>query len=53
MTELTNLTIADARDRLRDKSLTARELTEAHLEAIEAANGALNAYRAADARARA
>jgi aspartyl-tRNA(Asn)/glutamyl-tRNA(Gln) amidotransferase subunit A len=42
--ELTGLTIADARDALRKKEITARELTEAHLSAIEAANGALNAF---------
>jgi aspartyl-tRNA(Asn)/glutamyl-tRNA(Gln) amidotransferase subunit A len=42
--ELTGLTIAEARDRLRKKEITARELTEAHIAAIEAANGALNAY---------
>ena len=44
MTELTDLTIAEARDGLRDKSFTARELTQAHLDAIETANAALNAY---------
>ncbi len=44
MGELTGLTIAEARERLRKKEITARELTEAHLCAIEAANGALNAY---------
>ena len=44
MTELTDLTIAEARDGLRGKSFTARELTQAHLDAIAAANAALNAY---------
>ena len=44
MTELTDLTLAEARDRLRAKSVSARELTEAHLVAIEAANAALNAF---------
>jgi aspartyl-tRNA(Asn)/glutamyl-tRNA(Gln) amidotransferase subunit A len=44
MSELTGLTIADAREKLRKKEITARELTEAHLTAIDAANGALNAY---------
>ena len=44
MSELTGLTLAEARDRLRKKELTARELTEAHLSAIEGANAALNAY---------
>ena len=42
--ELTGLTIAEARAKLRDKEITARELTEAYLAAIDAANGALNAY---------
>ncbi len=42
--ELTGLTIAEARDRLRKKEITARELTEAHLCAIDAANSTLNAY---------
>jgi aspartyl-tRNA(Asn)/glutamyl-tRNA(Gln) amidotransferase subunit A len=42
--ELTGLTIAEARDRLRKKEITALELTEAHLAAIEGANAALNAY---------
>ena len=44
MTKLTDLTIAEAREGLRDKSFSARELTQAHIEAIEAANGALNAF---------
>ncbi|WP_083239389.1 Asp-tRNA(Asn)/Glu-tRNA(Gln) amidotransferase subunit GatA [Methyloceanibacter superfactus] len=44
MTDLTDLTIAEARDGLRGKSFTARELTQAHVDAIEAANAALNAY---------
>ncbi len=44
MTELTDLTLAEARDRLRAKSVSARELVEAHLAAIEAANAALNAF---------
>jgi aspartyl-tRNA(Asn)/glutamyl-tRNA(Gln) amidotransferase subunit A len=44
MSELTGLTLAEARDRLTKKQITSRELTEAHLAAIEAANGALNAY---------
>ncbi len=44
MTKLTDLTIAEARDGLRDKSFSARELTQAHLEAIEAANAALNTF---------
>ncbi len=44
MSELTGLTLAEARDRLKAKEITARELTEAHLAAIEAGNAALNAY---------
>ncbi len=44
MSELTGLTIAEARDALSKKEITARELTEAHLAAIEDANAALNAY---------
>ncbi len=43
MTELTNLTIADALDRLGKGEITAVELTEAHLKAMEAKRG-LNAY---------
>ncbi|GAB4301394.1 MAG: Asp-tRNA(Asn)/Glu-tRNA(Gln) amidotransferase subunit GatA [Roseovarius sp.] len=61
MPELNRLTIAEARDRLRAREITALELTEACLAAIEEA-GALNAFvhhtpeiareqaRAADAR---
>ena len=44
MTELTKLTLAEARDGLRKKAFTATELTKALLAAIEAANKALNAY---------
>jgi len=44
MTDLTTLTIAQARDGLRDKNFTALELTNAYLGAIEAANDKLNAY---------
>lgn len=43
MTDLTSLTLADARDGLKAKSFTALELTDAHLVAIEQAR-ALNAY---------
>ncbi|QDL97796.1 Asp-tRNA(Asn)/Glu-tRNA(Gln) amidotransferase subunit GatA [Rhodopseudomonas palustris] len=43
MTDLTSLTLAEARDGLANKSFTALELTDAHLAAIEAAR-ALNAY---------
>src|SRR6476660_2813257 len=41
---LTDLTIAAARDGLRAKRFTARELTEAHLAAIDALNPRLNAF---------
>ena len=43
MTDLTSLTLAQARDGLADKSFTAVELTDAHLEAIEQAR-VLNAF---------
>src|SRR6187397_394235 len=43
MTELTSLTLAQARDRLRRKEITAVELTDAHIGAVEAAR-ALNAF---------
>jgi aspartyl-tRNA(Asn)/glutamyl-tRNA(Gln) amidotransferase subunit A len=43
MTELTALSLAQARDALRSRECSAIELTEAHLSAIEGA-GALNAY---------
>jgi len=44
MTDLTALTIAEARDQLKARAITATELTSAYLKAIETANGALNAY---------
>lgn len=44
MSELTSLTIAEARDKLRAKQITATELTEAYISAIDAANGQINAY---------
>ncbi len=44
MTELTDLTIAEAREGLRGKSFSARELAEAHVDAIDKANDALNVY---------
>ncbi|WP_375665587.1 Asp-tRNA(Asn)/Glu-tRNA(Gln) amidotransferase subunit GatA [Bartonella sp. TT121SHDZB] len=44
MTDLTTLTIAQARDALTKKNLKATELTEAYLQAIELANPTLNAY---------
>ncbi len=43
MTGLTGLTIAAARDGLRQKKFSARELTEAHIAAVAAARP-LNAY---------
>ncbi len=43
MTDLTALTLAEARDGLRRGDFTAMELTEAHLAAVEAAR-ALNAF---------
>ncbi len=43
MTDLTSLTLAQARDALRKKEFSAIELTEAHLAAIEQAR-ALNAF---------
>src|ERR1041384_7259659 len=43
MTELPSRTLAQARDRLRKKDITALELTDAHIGAVEAAR-ALNAY---------
>ncbi|MGI9378573.1 MAG: amidase, partial [Methyloligellaceae bacterium] len=44
MTDLTSLSLADARDKLRNGDISARELTQAHLEAIDQSNDALNAY---------
>jgi aspartyl-tRNA(Asn)/glutamyl-tRNA(Gln) amidotransferase subunit A len=43
MTELTALTLAEARDGLRKRAFSAAELTDAHIAAIEQAR-ALNAY---------
>ena len=43
MTDLTSLTLAEARSGLANKSFTSLELTDAHLKAIEAAR-ALNAF---------
>src|SRR5260221_9177200 len=43
MTDLTSMTLAEARDGLAKKSFTSLELTDAHLSAIEAAH-ALNAF---------
>jgi aspartyl-tRNA(Asn)/glutamyl-tRNA(Gln) amidotransferase subunit A len=44
MTDLTHLTIAEARDRLAGKDFTSVELTEAYLSAIDAFNPKFNAY---------
>jgi aspartyl-tRNA(Asn)/glutamyl-tRNA(Gln) amidotransferase subunit A len=41
---LTDLTLAEARNGLRRRDFSARELTAAHLAAIDALNGRLNAY---------
>ncbi len=43
MTDLTSLTLAEARDALATKSITSAELTDAHLAAMEKAR-VLNAY---------
>ncbi len=43
MTDLTSLTLAEAREGLAKKSFTSLELTDAHLKAMEAAR-ALNAF---------
>jgi len=44
MTKLIDLSIAEARDALRLRKISARELTQAYLDAIEKLNPALNAY---------
>ena len=44
MTELTSLTISDALELMRAGDISARELTEAHLQRIEALDPALGAY---------
>lgn len=44
MSDLTHLSLADARDKLKKREISAVELTEAHLKAIEAVNPKLNAY---------
>ena len=43
MTDLTSLTLAEARDRLKSRAISSLEITKAHLEAIERAKG-LNAF---------
>ena len=44
MTDLTKLTLSEARDGLVAKDFSATELTQAHLKAIEAGNDDLNIY---------
>jgi aspartyl-tRNA(Asn)/glutamyl-tRNA(Gln) amidotransferase subunit A len=44
MTELTKLTIAEARTKLAARDISATELTDAYLSAIDAANPQFNAY---------
>jgi aspartyl-tRNA(Asn)/glutamyl-tRNA(Gln) amidotransferase subunit A len=44
VTDLTRLTLAEARDKLRNRECSAVELTQAFLQVIEKANSALNAY---------
>ncbi|MBB1247912.1 Asp-tRNA(Asn)/Glu-tRNA(Gln) amidotransferase subunit GatA [Rhizobium sp. G21] len=44
MSDLTRLTIAEARGKLAAKEISAVELTDAYISAIEAANPAINAY---------
>ncbi|WAP68748.1 Asp-tRNA(Asn)/Glu-tRNA(Gln) amidotransferase subunit GatA [Jiella pelagia] len=44
MSDLTALTIAEARAKLAGKEISATELTEAYLTAIDAANPQINAY---------
>mgnify|MGYP001116514656 CR=1 FL=1 len=44
MSELTALTIAEARDKLKAKVFTATELTDAYIAAIDSANDKINAY---------
>jgi len=49
LTDLTKLSLADARKGLKSKSFSSAELTRAYLAAIEAANPKLNAYVAVTA----
>ncbi|MFD0918033.1 Asp-tRNA(Asn)/Glu-tRNA(Gln) amidotransferase subunit GatA [Pseudahrensia aquimaris] len=44
MTDLTALTIGEARDGLKAKTFTSAELTDAYLAAIDSSNDAFNAY---------
>jgi len=43
LTDLTSLTLAEGRDRLKSRAISSVEITKAHLEAIERAKG-LNAF---------
>jgi aspartyl-tRNA(Asn)/glutamyl-tRNA(Gln) amidotransferase subunit A len=49
LTDLTKLTLAAARDGLREKSFSSGELTTAYLDAIEGANSQFNAFVAVTA----
>ena len=44
MSDLTSLTIAEAREQLKARTIPATELPEAYLSAIDAANATFNAY---------
>lgn len=44
MSNLTDITLADARDGLKSKEFSAKEISQAHIDAIESANEALNAF---------
>lgn len=44
MSELTKLSIAEAREKLTGKDISSTELTDAYIGAIETANDSLNAY---------
>jgi aspartyl-tRNA(Asn)/glutamyl-tRNA(Gln) amidotransferase subunit A len=44
MTSLTRMTLTDAVEGLKAKAFTSREITQAHLDAIDRANPHLNAY---------
>jgi aspartyl-tRNA(Asn)/glutamyl-tRNA(Gln) amidotransferase subunit A len=48
LTDLTAMTLAEARDRLKSRAISSVEITEAHLEAIERAKG-LNTFVAVTA----
>ena len=44
MSTLTDLTLAEARDGLRARDFSAKEIAQAHIDAIEAGNEALNDF---------